>query len=85
MKKNNEAVIKIFARYHTSDKVLIACKREQVKDVQIMLAGEFGGNWLWVDQLDTAREFLTFDDGKTYRGFDEKIDRYVNGIETNRL
>jgi hypothetical protein len=50
-----------------------------------MLAREFGGNWLLVDRLDSSKEFLTFDDGKKYLGFDEKIDRYVDGIHTNRL
>ena len=71
---------KIFAKHGTDEKVFIICKNESVRDVQIMLTEKFGGNWVWVDSLDTQNEFLKFNDGLFYQGFHGNKSRYCNAI-----
>jgi hypothetical protein len=74
-------MIKIFAKHQTTKKVLIVCKNEQVRGIQLFLNNKFGGSWLVVDKVN-PRELLKFDDGLLYKGFHGKDERYVNGIDT---
>ena len=73
-------MIKIFAKKNTSEKVLVTCMREDVRKVQLYLSNELGGDWLFVDKLNSKDEILKFDDGLVYRGFHGRNERYVNGI-----
>ena len=74
-------MIKIFAKHHTDEKVLIVCSQEQVGHCMEMLDTKFGGNWVLVDKLNSKDEFLKFTDGLPYKGFHGNPERYVKGIE----
>ena len=73
-------MIRIFAKLGTSEKVLVATY-EGASVIALKLNKQYGGDWIWVDKLDSG-EILTFSDSSTYRGFHGKNERYAKGIET---
>lgn len=77
-------MLKIFAKYGTSEKVLVYCDRGSIGIVTRRLSEDYGGNWALVDVVDNnKREILKFDDGLKYLGFNSEIERYSTAI--NRL
>lgn len=39
-------MVKIFAKYGTDEKALVVCPQDQVRNVQLALERQYGGNWL---------------------------------------
>jgi hypothetical protein len=72
-------MLKIFANHHTSKKVLVCCKKEDVKTIQSTLNNRLGGNWVWVDEMNPG-EVLQFDDGEVYHGYDGRDGRFTKAV-----
>lgn len=75
-------MIKIFAEFGTSKKVLVVCQVKEVRNIQLGLSEKYGGKWVQVDDFDPMREILLFDDGLKYQGFHGKDERYCSAINT---
>lgn len=76
-------MLKIFAKYGTSEKALIYCPRDAVNIVIQSLNFKYGGSWVLVDGIDSSRrEILKFDDKLVYSGFHGKSERYSSAIES---
>ena len=73
-------MVKIFAKHHTNQKVLIVCSQQEVTTIQRMLSNTYGGNWLLVDNLNPG-EHLLFEDEQVYHGFSADIKRYSSCIK----
>lgn len=74
-------MLRVFAKHGTSEKCLVVCPRENVRNVQHLLSQNYGGEWLLVDEIDPRKEVLKFDDGLKYLGFYGKPERYSSAIE----
>ena len=72
-------MIKIFAKYNSDEKVAMICNTYDIERVQIILNDTYGGNWAYVDDVEKG-EFLKFNDGLTYEGFDGSEERYCKFI-----
>lgn len=63
-------------------------KRFGTKTILIIkrLNEEFGGEWLWVDEVRTSGEILKFNDSQIYKGFEaDDNKRYSSAIKRFRL
>lgn len=76
-------MINIFAKIHTTEKVIIFCHNNEIPEVQLKLNNKLGGNWIFVDTIYPSKgEFIKFDDGYEYKGFDGIRDRYSDAINS---
>lgn len=74
-------MLKIYARYGTSEKILIYSDRGSIENITHQLSEEYGGYWVLVDVVDVNKgEILKFDDGLKYLGFNPEIKRYTTAI-----
>lgn len=70
-------MIAIFAKHKTNEKIVIGCIRKQVTGIQKQLNEQFGGQWIFVDHLESG-EILKYSDKKEYKGFSPDIERYFD-------
>ena len=79
-------MLEIYAKYNTDEKVAVCCLPSQRGQIIKRLNEEFGGEWLWVDEVRTSGEILKFNDNQVYKWFvadDSK--RYSSAIKRFRL
>lgn len=73
-------MVRIFAKYGTSEKAMVPCNSDKISAVVCILNDKLGGSWCCVESVKID-EFITFDDGLKYIGFNPSIERYVKGLE----
>jgi len=79
-------MLEIYAKFNTDEKVAVWCLPSQRGQIIKRLNEEFGGEWIWVDEVRTSGEILKFNDSQIYKGFgadDNK--RYSSAIKRFRL
>lgn len=79
-------MLEIFAKFNTDEKCAVWCLPFQRGQIIKRLNEEFGGDWLWVDEVLTGGEILKFNDGLVYKGFEaDDKKRYSPSIVRFRL
>lgn len=79
-------MLEIYAKHGTSQKAAVWCLPNQRARILQRLREEYGGQWVWVDEVLTSGEILKFDDGDIYIGFiPDSSDRYSSAIKRLKL
>lgn len=83
MLKGNQ--IRCFAKHHSNKKIIILCNENEIEDITKNLDTTYGGEWLYVDDINFRKEYLFYEDEIEYLGYNQKKERYTDRRDANIL